>query len=118
VDTTKLGLIKARLKSRQKELRDQAMAGAEGGKPVELDQQRVGRLSRMDAMQAQAVSSELGRRLEVELLRIDSALARIGKGEYGCCVKCGEDIGEKRLEIDPAAPLCVGCANRSEKPGR
>ena len=118
MDKEKLETARARLIKRQRELRDQATAGAEDAKPVELDQQRVGRLSRMDAMQVQAMSSEIGRRREVELVKIETALGRIDSGDYGYCVKCEEEIGEKRLEIDPAAPLCVDCANRSEKRGR
>lgn len=88
--------------------------GAEAAGTVELDQTRVGRLSRMDAMQAQAVSAEAKRRREIELLRIGSALERIEKGEYGYCVRCDEEIAPGRLEIDPAAPTCVRCASRSE----
>jgi len=118
MNSDRLETIRATLLLRQQELQEQARAGAEDEKPVELDQQRVGRLSRMDAMQAQAMSSEIGRRREVELARIGSALGRIDSGDYGYCVRCEEEIGEKRLEIDPAAPLCVDCAQRSENRGR
>ena len=81
---------------------------------VELDQTRVGRLSRMDAMQAQAMSIETGRRRRQQLLQIDAALRRIEEGEYGYCQDCGEDIPEPRLMIDPAALLCIDCASRKE----
>jgi len=84
---------------------------AEERTPVELDQQAVGRLSRMDALQVQAMALETSRRRGVELRRIAAALARIDEGEYGFCLECGEEIAVRRLEFAPAAPLCIGCAS-------
>lgn len=77
---------------------------------VELDQQSVGRLSRMDAMQQQEMAQAEARRRTSDLSRIDIALKRIDEDEYGWCAECGEPIAYKRLEIDPAAALCIGCA--------
>ncbi len=77
---------------------------------VELDQTRVGRLSRIDALQGQAMAQEVARRREVELRRIDAALKRIDAGEYGYCISCGEEIAVRRLELDPTAPTCINCA--------
>ena len=81
---------------------------------VELDQSKVGRLSRMDALQAQAISKETQRRHKLEITRIDAALKRIEEDEYGYCLECGEEIAEKRLEIDPSATLCIQCAEQGE----
>ena len=81
---------------------------------VELDQTRVGRLSRMDAMQAQAMSLETGRRRRMHILAINTALARIENGEYGDCYDCGEMINPRRLEADPTARLCISCAAAQE----
>ena len=80
-------------------------------KPVALDQSMVGRLSRMDAIQGQAMAIETDRRRALELIRLDSALARLDAGEYGACVRCGEEIAAKRLNFDPAVTLCVDCAS-------
>jgi len=79
---------------------------------VELDQTRVGRLSRMDAMQQQAMAKATGERTKLHLTRIASALRRCEEGGYGECLHCGELINPKRLAIDPAATLCVACADR------
>ncbi len=92
------------------ELQEIEQTGNEAAKTVELDQSRVGRLSRMDALQAQAMSIESGRRRNIKLKRIDAALKRIDKDEFGLCLKCEEEINPKRLEVDPTAPLCIGCA--------
>jgi DnaK suppressor protein len=80
---------------------------------VELDQTRQGRLSRMDALQQQAMSQETNRRRELELRRISAALARIESGDYGYCVTCDEEIAPGRLEFDPAAEQCIQCAESS-----
>ena len=79
-------------------------------RPVELDQQSVGRLSRMDSMQVQAMAKAADARRAQEIRRIDAALLRLEEGDYGWCVECGEAIEAKRLQIDPAAPRCSGCA--------
>ena len=89
--------------------------GADSARPVELDQSRVGRLSRMDAMQAQAMSQETARRRAILRRRVDAALARIDAGEYGWCARCGEEIAPARLDYDPSAPLCTACAERAEQ---
>jgi len=82
---------------------------------VELDQSRVGRLSRMDALQQQAMARATNQRSSAELQRIEAALVRIRTGDYGCCLKCGEDIAEKRLKVDPGALSCITCAGLTEK---
>lgn len=80
-------------------------------RPVELDQSTVGRLSRMDALQGQAMALETERRREVELDRIERALERMDAGAFGYCTACDEPIAAKRLELDPAVPTCIDCAS-------
>ncbi|MHB8788323.1 MAG: TraR/DksA family transcriptional regulator [Desulfobulbaceae bacterium] len=86
-----------------------------GENPVELDQARVGRLSRMDAMQQQAVAQEAARLAGLERQRIEVALKRIDAGEYGYCIFCGEEIAEGRLRFDPSVLTCIACARAAEK---
>lgn len=83
-------------------------------KPVTLDQSMVGRLSRMDALQNQAMALEAERRRGVELQRIDAAMSRIAGGEFGFCAVCGDDIEPKRLDHDPTVPICIACARRAD----
>lgn len=77
--------------------------------PVELDQQSVGRLSRMDAMQQQAMAQNLTRRRQERKVALERTLSRIRDGEFGYCVECGEPIAVRRLEIDPTFKTCVRC---------
>jgi len=107
--------IEAQLLARKKELEESIAAGKDEGRPVELDQTRIGRLSRMDALQQQAMSQETERRRKTELARVTSALERLETGDFGYCVTCGEEIAENRLSLDPTLPTCIDCARG---PGR
>lgn len=107
---SQLARLQKRLLALQEELQRQEQDSAGWRKPVELDQQSVGRLSRMDAMQQQAMSEAEGRRRQNDLLRIDAAFVRMETQEYGWCNECGEAIALKRMEVDPMATHCVGCA--------
>lgn len=91
------------------ELQEMEAACKESGSVVELDQTRVGRLSRMDAMQAQQMALESSRRRQHQLLKIDGAMRRIESGEYGYCYVCGEEIVAKRLISDPTSTRCMEC---------
>ena len=108
------GLFRRQLLALRDELTEQRETGREAEKTVELDQTSVGRLSRMDAMQGQAMSKESGRRREVSLQKIAAALRRMESGDYGYCLTCEEDIALQRLEFDPTATLCIDCARKSE----
>jgi DnaK suppressor protein len=77
--------------------------------PVELDQTRLGRLSRMDAMSQQEMAKAGHSRLMIELQRIEAALARFEQGRYGICCRCKVVISADRLTIDPATPFCMEC---------
>ena len=99
------------LHQQQKSLAQHKQTGSEAAAIVELDQTRVGRLSRIDALQGQAMSQERERRREIQLQNIAAALVRINQGDYGCCVECGDEIAFKRLQFDPATKLCIACAN-------
>ena len=83
--------------------------GAEGQKVVELDQQAVGRLSRMDALQSQAMARAQAARRAAERQRIRAALNRLDEGEWGYCTDCGEALEPRRLAADPAVPRCLSC---------
>ncbi len=109
-DAIDVAAMKGRLEDRRRELEHLTESGAGARRPVELDQTRVGRLSRMDALQNQAMSIETERRRQVELKRIEAALERIAEGEFGFCVNCGEPIAVRRLELDPTTPNCIACA--------
>ena len=98
-----------RLKLELKELEE---TFKETSKPVELDQSSVGRLSRMDAMQAQQMAMEVVRRRKQQLLKIEGALRRIESGVYGYCFVCSEEIDVRRLSADPTNTRCMKCVEK------
>lgn len=108
-----VGLDEARilLLARIATLRAEDEQAAESTAPVRLEQDSVGRLSRIDAMQMQAMALANQCRRTAEKAQIEAALTRIANNDYGYCVVCGEDIPEARLRHYPAVAKCVGCAD-------
>ncbi|EIW88856.1 TraR/DksA family transcriptional regulator [Alishewanella agri BL06] len=103
--------LKQQLLTEQHKLQQEAVQALDSSATVQLDQQSVGRLSRMDALQAQAMAQELARRRTRQLLEIAAALKRIDTGEYGFCEDCDESINAARLHINPACRFCLNCAD-------
>ncbi|MGI9325759.1 MAG: TraR/DksA family transcriptional regulator [Pseudomonadales bacterium] len=97
------------------ELQRLSATSDEAAAVVELDQTKVGRLSRMDAIRAQAMAQATANRRALALRRIQAALERLDAGEYGRCQRCDEQIPQKRLEIDPTVLYCVRCASEQER---
>ncbi len=98
------------LKRRLEKLQDSINNTVESRKPVELDQASVGRLSRMDAMQMQAMAQATERMRVHEINRIIATIKRIDAGDFGYCITCGEDIAPKRLAVDLTVLTCIRCA--------
>ena len=91
------------------------MAGADAAtKPVTLDQQSVGRVSRIDAIQQQQMAIANQQQTAQLLKRIELALHRIDSDEYGFCFQCEEPIAFVRLQAQPFASLCIECQSASE----
>ena len=107
--------LKILLQSRLAALRALLLEAEAGCDTVTLDQTRVGRLSRMDAMQSQAMNQAAQQRRKQEMQRLESALQKFEGEDYGYCEDCGEEISEGRLMLDPAALYCVYCASRRER---
>jgi DnaK suppressor protein len=103
--------FRGQLRSRLEELKRLSDISSESRGTVALDQQSVGRLSRMDALQGQAMALATEERREQERVRIEAALRRIDADDYGFCLKCDEKIDIRRLELDPAVPFCLACAS-------
>jgi DnaK suppressor protein len=87
--------IKIALEAKREQVQNRLKQAASDTAPVALDQSQQGRLSRMDAMQQQAMAAETLRRRQ---------------REYGYCLNCGEPIGDARLALDPATPFCISHA--------
>lgn len=109
MDSDQVRILKSKLLQMKETLAAEPDSGQ--GETVELDQSRMGRLSRMDALQAQQIALEAGRRRERQRLAVEGALKRIESGDYGYCFACGEEISLARLNFDPTITRCVDCAS-------
>ena len=114
LDQRQIQSFRERLERSRRSLLEDDETARESAKPVVLDQSTVGRLSRMDAMQGQAMAIESQRRKQLHLKRTEAALRRIESDEFGLCEDCREEIDPRRLDFDPTATLCVGCAASRE----
>ena len=112
--TLDLDQFKARIQVMLSELESLAASSQEAARPVELDQTRLGRLSRMDAMQGQAMAKVSEARRVAQLTALRKALKRIEQGDFGVCQSCEEDISVARLSADPAVLTCIDCAEALE----
>lgn len=110
------------LREKLKRLREGFESGIEvrrqSSDDIELDQSRVGRLSRMDAMQQQAFAEAADRRARERLIQIKAAAQRLDEDRYGDCIDCSEHIGIERLLSDPCALLCSDCQEEREAAAR
>jgi len=103
-------LIAQLLDQIEQELKSQA----DSTQPISPDVS-IGRLSRLDSMQAQQMALAGKRRLEEQRSRLHEAQRRIETGAYGRCLLCGRDIAEERLEHQPDAVSCVPCMSRQKR---
>lgn len=110
MDTEFLDRIKTVIEDRLAALAQASDDTVEARAVVTLDQQSVGRLSRMDALQQQAMAKATEARRATEIARLRAALRQLQQGEFGYCVDCGEEIGTERLLRAPTAPKCLSCA--------
>ena len=112
MDKENLEQIRQLLLKMKVELQEQEKSLKETIKPVELDQTMFGRISRMDAMQAQQMALDASRRRKLQLVKVKSAFQRISSGEYGYCLACDEEIDIRRLMVDPTNTHCIECAEK------
>jgi DnaK suppressor protein len=108
----RLAHFKRKLEALERELRTDLEGGTAADESIAPDN-AIGRLTRMEAIQAQAMGQAGQRRMEQRLQRVRRALERVAEGSYGSCPRCGGEIPEGRLEIMPESGLCVTCAARS-----
>ena len=109
MDAEKLDKFKKLIEQEVAEIRAELKSNEEDSATVKLDTS-IGRLARMDAMQAQQMALELKRRQQQRLQRLEVALKNVGNGTYGQCKKCKQPISEERLEYQLDALWCVKCA--------
>ncbi len=101
------------LESRREALLGERRLAESSAATVQLDQGAQGRLSRMDAMQQQAMAASQVRRPRTELRKVEAALDR--PGTFGACCRCDEPMTPERLQADAATPFCQDCAHGASR---
>jgi DnaK suppressor protein len=101
-----------------KTIRDQLMQAIDDNQgqvePVQLDQQSVGRVSRIDAIQQQQMAKALKQQQRQHLQQVIRALNDLDNDDYGYCQHCGHVIAFARLKARPESEMCVKCQQKNE----
>lgn len=77
--------------------------------PVSLDNS-IGRISRMDAINNKSITESALRQAEEKLIKLNQALDKVGKKDFGICIKCKQPIPLGRILLMPESQRCVNCA--------
>lgn len=109
--------LRAALVALRDEMRSLLDRSRDGARPVNLDEP-IGRLSRMDAIQAQSVTAANRRSYDLRLQLVQQALAAMERGRYGMCRRCDDPIGFPRLRARPEAPYCLDCQEQVDRKHR
>jgi len=103
--------IIARIHDQLKDIDREIIELKELTKPVSPDN-AYGRLSRMDAINNKAINDSALREKKKLKQRLEKALERSDRKEFGNCMKCGNEIAFGRLEYIPHTTRCIQCAGR------
>jgi|UniRef100_UPI00404848CB DnaK suppressor protein len=104
-----LGSIEARLRVELAEVLAALVDVADLTVIVALDQSAVGRVSRGDALQQQAMAMSRQQRLDIRRRKLVAALNRVVAGSYGMCCECEVTLDQARLASDLAVVFCMDC---------
>lgn len=107
--------LAAALRAQLAELTATLAGTAASAKPVTLDQQAIGRVSRIDAIQQQQMAAANRRRMQLRVSQTRQALEAVATGDYGLCRRCEEPIGIRRLTVRPETPICLDCQAALER---
>ncbi len=101
--------LRRKIRSQIDDLRSEIKSHEEASKPVAPDN-AIGRLTRMEAINARSISEASLNSARSRLIRLENALKRIDTDDYGICAECDEPIPFKRLLLMPEVIRCVHCS--------
>lgn len=85
----------------------------EKSKPIPPDN-AIGRLTRMEAINERSINEANFRNSELRQSKLETALKRVEKDEYGECLRCGDEISAARLNVLPESTICMECLNNPD----
>ncbi len=104
--------LRTAIQQKIRDLRKDIEAFEALARPVSPDN-AIGRLTRMEAINAQSINVAALQKARHTLARLERVWPRIDHPEFGLCQVCGEPIPFARLMILPEADLCVPCAEEA-----
>jgi DnaK suppressor protein len=101
--------IKAKILSDIEETKRSIAELTELTKPIAPDD-AIGRLTRMEAINSRSISEASLNLARAKLNKLERALERVDKSDFGICASCEKPIPVKRMLLMPEAIKCVNCA--------
>ena len=117
LDEDTLDCLRQKLAHLKDEIEATLSRSKKAAQPVELDQQAIGRVSRIDAIQQQKMVEANRSRLKIRLNQVKAALTAIHEDDYGYCRRCEENIQLRRLMAKPESAICLSCQASIEARG-
>ncbi|HSU17287.1 TraR/DksA family transcriptional regulator [Longimicrobium sp.] len=108
-----IAMVRSELLRSLNKLERSLKISGESARPRDLEQDTVGRLSRIDAIQNAGLTANLEERERQQLGQVVDALRRIEDGTYGACNGCGAVIPFERLMVFPETLACAACTRGS-----
>ena len=116
MNETEMQQAKARLEQMRREVIQEVAAADQATR--QLGQDDVPDIGDMSSQTySRDVLYNLGEVQRTKLRDIDAALERIRQGEYGNCLRCGEEIAPQRMAVRPFSRYCIDCKTEIEKFG-
>ena len=115
LNVEQIASLRATLEQLLTDLRKQVALASPATSTVVLNQSKVGRLSRMDALQQQHMANSTLQQAKKRLTLVQKALGKMSKEDYGYCERCDEVIAFARLQARPEAQLCLKCQSQQEQ---
>jgi DnaK suppressor protein len=100
--------LKERILSQISDLTVEIKSHEETSRPVAPDN-AIGRLTRMEAINARSISEERLGSARMRLTRLQNTLKRIDTPRFGLCSVCEDPIPLNRLMLMPETTRCVDC---------
>lgn len=111
MDESKKAELRTRIEQELKDLQQSISSLEDQTKPVAPDQS-LGRLTRLDNMNNQAVARDSLSKARMRMLKLQRALEHMDDPDFGYCEECGEEIPLRRLMLLPESTMCVACAEQ------
>ena len=89
---------------------EKVLAKSKELKKPQKSTEAVGRVSRMNDINNQAISFALENQSKLKLASLKKILSQVGTPAFGLCLKCKKKIAIGRILIRPESLLCVKCA--------